>query len=79
MPLNLSDLTSGEQAYVVSIQGDKPLAVRLLDMGFVPGTPLKMMLSAPSGDPMVIRLRGYTLSLRHSEAACIRIAREAQP
>ncbi len=79
MPLHLNAVAPGEEVFVLSVRGDKPLAVRLLDMGFTPGTRLKVSLCSPSGDPMVVQLRGYTLSLRREEAACIFVSREAQP
>lgn len=50
---------------------DAALRRRLLDMGLTPGTAVLPYKTAPMGDPLEVRLRGYTLSIRKDEAARI--------
>ncbi len=69
----LAALSVGEAATVREVGGDGTLAVRLLEMGFVPGTSVKLVKLAPLGDPMQFEVRGYHLSLRRAEAARIRV------
>ncbi|MCK5666598.1 MAG: FeoA domain-containing protein, partial [Thiotrichaceae bacterium] len=47
------------------------LALKLLDMGCLPGTEVKMKFAAPLGDPICISVDGYRLSLRKAEASTI--------
>jgi ferrous iron transport protein A len=68
---SLDLLNPGDQAVVVRVEGCGETAERLLEMGVVPGTPLKVIKHAPLGDPVEILLRGYHLSLRRAEAAAI--------
>lgn len=69
----LSELDVGAAAIVAAVVGDGPVMVRLLEMGFVPGTPVQLVKAAPLGDPLQFRVRGYHISLRRSEAAMIRV------
>ena len=45
--------------------------VRLREMGLVPGTTVTLVRAAPMGDPLEIKVRGYNLTLRKSEAAAV--------
>jgi Fe2+ transport system protein FeoA len=72
----LSQLALGERAVVVAVENKGALAIRLLEMGFVSGTTVQLIKRAPMGDPLVISVRGYHISLRSSEAGAIRVARE---
>jgi ferrous iron transport protein A len=74
----LSDLAVGERAVVQRIRGERRTTVRLLEMGLVPGTTVELRRRAPLGDPLELRLRGYALSIRKSEAAGIEIDDEAR-
>ena len=67
----LDQLKPGDQAKVLEIHGEPETAERLMEMGLVVGTPLKVLKFAPLGDPMEIVIRGYHLTLRHSEATGI--------
>jgi ferrous iron transport protein A len=69
----LSELGVGATATVTAVDGDGPVLVRLLEMGFVPGTPVHLVKVAPLGDPLQFRVRGYHISLRRAEAARIRV------
>lgn len=47
---------------------------RLADLGFLPGTPLRVIRRAPLGDPTVFELRGYQICLRRAETALVDVA-----
>ena len=69
----LAQLTIGDVAQVVSIKGDTPISKRLMEMGVVPGVSVKVIKTAPFGCPLEIRVRGYHLALRKSEAETIKV------
>ncbi|MCA9582879.1 MAG: ferrous iron transport protein A [Myxococcales bacterium] len=71
--MTLRDLKVGQRAIVRSLHADRSMAQRLMEMGFVPGTEVRAVRLAPLGDPMELRLRGYSLTLRRSEAATVQI------
>ena len=50
---------------------------RLMEMGLLPGTRVRIVRFAPLGDPIELRLRDYSLSVRRAEAAGIRVRPEA--
>lgn len=58
----------GQTATVEKVGGIPALQSRLTDMGFVPGVSVRLLRTAPFGDPMQFFLRGYTLCLRKKEA-----------
>ena len=65
-------MTPGETAIIAGFSDDE-LSVKLLEMGFLPGTAVRFNFSAPLGDPVCVSVSGYDLSLRKSEAAAISI------
>lgn len=67
----LNELNIGDFAEVLSIEGSGDLRFRLLEMGVVRGTALSLVRVAPLGDPLVISVQGFQLSLRKEEAALI--------
>lgn len=69
----LSDITIGERAKVTAVNGNNPITRRLMEMGIVPGALVRMIKSAPFGDPLEIRVRGYHLAIRRSEADQIEV------
>ena len=71
---SLTSLAVGDSALVASIDGDDEISLRLMEMGLIPGVPLKLIGVAPLGDPLELELRGYRLSLRQSEARRIRVS-----
>jgi len=73
--LGLHELPRGVPAVIESMATDGPLAQRLADLGFLPGTRVAMIRRAPLGDPAVYEIRGTQLCLRRSEAAGIRVRR----
>ena len=66
--MNLAKLKVGEKAQVTRIDGDDAISIRLMEMGLIPGVEVKVLGTAPLGDPLEIELRGYRLSVRRSEA-----------
>lgn len=70
----LTDLPHGKDARVTAVNGTGRVTQRLLEMGVVPGVSLKVVKDAPFGDPIEVRLRGYSLAMRRSEADAIEIA-----
>ena len=66
--LSLARLPIGAQARVIAINGSGAIARRLMEMGVVPGAPVRVIKAAPLGDPIEIRVRGYHLALRRTEA-----------
>ena len=73
--LRLTDLPPGAIAEVVAVDPEGPSAKRLPDLGFTPGTEVRVVRRAPLGDPRVYELRGMRLCLRRSEAAWVRVRR----
>jgi Fe2+ transport system protein FeoA len=69
----LSEIPPEGSARVVSLGEDMDLAQRLMEMGVLPGTPVRVVRLAPLGDPIDIEIRGYHLSLRRREAAAIAV------
>ncbi len=65
---------AGDCVRVARVAGKGPLRQRLLDMGLTKGVSVTVQKVAPLGDPLEVRVRGYQLSLRKAEAACILLA-----
>lgn len=72
--MQLTDLPFGMSARVVRVSGDSAITRRLLEMGVIPGIELTVVRTAPFGDPLEIRVRGYSLAMRRNEAASIEVA-----
>jgi len=70
---SLAHLPVGVQARVIAVAGSNAVARRLMEMGVVPGAPVRVIKTAPLGDPMEIRVRGYHLALRRTEAQTITV------
>lgn len=70
----LVDLEIGNEAKIEKIIGETPVTKRLMEMGVVPGVTVRVVKTAPFGDPIQIRLRGYSLALRKSEAQTIEVS-----
>lgn len=69
---NVAQMKPGEVG-IISGFTDEVLSVKLLEMGCLPGAPIRFNFSAPFGDPICISVLGYELSLRLEEAATISI------
>jgi ferrous iron transport protein A len=66
--IKLSELAVGASATVRSYPKNAAAFIRLREMGLLPGTPVTLVRTAPMGDPIEIKVRGYHLTLRKSEA-----------
>lgn len=69
----LSDFTVGECGKIVKVSGEGKVRRRLFDMGVTPLAEVTMRKKAPLGDPIEVTLRGYELTLRKAEAACVEV------
>lgn len=70
----LNQVKVGVAVRVSHVNGAGPLRQRILDMGLTRGAEVKVRRMAPLGDPLEISVRGYVLSLRKAEAACIEVS-----
>jgi ferrous iron transport protein A len=69
----LSDLRVGESGRVLTVSAEDEVGCRLMEMGVTPGVEVRVLGTAPFGDPIEIEVRSYRLSLRKSEAARVEI------
>ena len=69
--IRLSVLRPGQKGIVVRVEGPSEIRRRLLDMGLVRGTEVRAIREAPLADPVEYEVKGYNLSLRREEAACV--------
>ena len=72
-PVSLDGLDAGTPARVLSVRGEGAVVRRLMEMGVVPGAPVRVIKAAPLGDPLEVRVRNYHLALRRSEARTITV------
>lgn len=72
--VSLKDMEPGQSGVVKTFHGEERQRLRLMEMGLLPGTPIRFVRRAPLGDPMEVEVRGFHLSLRAQEAACIGIS-----
>ncbi len=71
--MKLSELKTGERAYIVKVSGHGGFRKRIIEMGFIKGQPVEALLNAPLQDPVKYKLMGYEVSLRHDEAKLIEV------
>ena len=71
--MTLDKLPLGQEAVITAVGGEGALRCRLLDMGLIPKTRVRVEKVAPLGDPLELRLRGYSLSLRKEDAGKIEV------
>ncbi|MDE7300709.1 MAG: ferrous iron transport protein A [Clostridia bacterium] len=69
----LSEFTVGESGKIVKVNGEGKVRRRLFDMGITPQAEVLMRKKAPLGDPIEVTVRGYELTLRKDEAACVEV------
>ena len=69
----VKDLRIGESANVVKLYGEGAVKRRIMDMGITKGTSVTLRKVAPLGDPLELRVRGYELSIRKSDAEMIEV------
>ena len=66
--MTIKDLKVGQSARIDSVGGEGALRQHFLDMGVIPGAEVMLVKLAPLGDPMELRIHGYELTLRLSDA-----------
>jgi len=71
----LSAMRPGDYGHVLSLCPHCEVREHLLELGFTPGSEIKILRVAPLGDPMTVRVRGYQLSLRKREAEAVHMRR----
>jgi ferrous iron transport protein A len=71
--VKLSDLPVGASAVIRDFPKTGTSSVRLREMGLTAGAPIKLIRCAPFGDPIEVKIRGYHLTLRKSEAAHVMV------
>ena len=72
--MSIAELRPGVAAVVQAVGGDRAFRRRLMEMGLVPGTRIRLVKVAPFGDPMEIELRHGRISIRRHEAALVAVA-----
>ncbi|MBA3465063.1 MAG: ferrous iron transport protein A [Deltaproteobacteria bacterium] len=73
MVSSLAEISLGQTAKVVAVEGSRAFRRRLLEMGLIPGTDVTILTVAPLGDPLQIEVRGGQWSIRRAEAAQIQV------
>ena len=74
--IKLSELENGVSAVITKVRGYGAFRKRINEMGFIPGTTVKVIKKAPLHDPVEYELMGYRVSLRRSEANMIEVVSE---
>ena len=74
--MTLNDLKVGQSGVITAVGGEGALRLRLLDMGLIPKTRVRVQKVAPMGDPIQIQIRGYELTIRREDAQQIELQEE---
>ncbi|MEA3396612.1 MAG: FeoA family protein, partial [Chloroflexota bacterium] len=69
----LHELKVGQRGVIVHVSGKGSTKRRMMDMGLVPGSEVQVVRVAPLGDPIEFTVKGYSLSLRKSEANNVQV------
>lgn len=69
----MNHMKVGEQASIQEVRGPSALALRLQELGFVPGTAVQLVAKAAFGGAMAYRVRGSIVALRRADAACVEV------
>jgi Fe2+ transport system protein FeoA len=73
-PMHLADVALGQVVTVQHVGGERAFRRRLMELGLVPGTAVKLVGVAPLGDPLELLIRGCSLSIRGAEARNVVVA-----
>ena len=76
--MTLDKIHIGQSVRIVKISGEGALRQHFLDMGLIPGVNVKVEKYAPMGDPLQVRLHGYSLTLRKADAAKISVIKDVK-
>jgi len=77
--MKLSELKTGEKGIIVKVYGHGGFRKRIIEMGFIKGKEVEVLLNAPLQDPVKYKLMGYEVSLRHQEAEMIEVVSSETP
>ena len=77
--MKLSELKTGESGIIVKVLGHGGFRKRIIEMGFIKGQKVEVLLNAPLQDPVKYKLMGYEVSLRHQEADNIEVVSTDTP
>lgn len=73
MSVALSELRAGESGTITGFVDENPITARLMQLGVLEGEYVEVVRRAPAGDPIEIRILGYSLSLRGAEASLVSV------
>ncbi len=76
--MKLSSLKTGDTAIIIKVSGHGGFRKRIIEMGFIEGKKVEVLLNAPLQDPVKYKIMGYEVSLRHSEADQIEVFSEQE-
>ena len=76
--MKLSELKTGEKGVIVKVTGHGGFRKRIVEMGFIKGQTVEVLMNAPLQDPVKYKIMGYEVSLRHQEAAMIEVVSMAE-
>ena len=76
--MKLSDLKTGETGIVVHVHGHGGFRKRIVEMGFIKGETIKVLLNAPLRDPVKYKVMDYEVSLRRAEAELVEVVSEKE-
>ena len=76
--MKLSELKTGERGVIVKVNGHGGFRKRIIEMGFVKGSKVRVILNAPLRDPIEYEIIGYKISLRREEASKIEVISESE-
>lgn len=76
--MRLSELQTGERGVIIKVMGYGGFRRRIIEMGFVKGKTVEVLLNAPLKDPIKYKIMGYEISLRRQEAAMIEVVSEEE-
>ena len=77
--MTLDKIQIGASVRIIEVGGRGSLRQHFLDMGMIPGSVVRLVQYAPLGDPMELQINGYSLTLRKSEAAMIKVEECSEP
>ena len=76
--MKLSELKTGQKAVIVKVIGHGGFRKRIVEMGFIKGQTVEVLLNAPLQDPVKYKVMGYEVSLRRQEADMIEVSGSTQ-
>ena len=76
--MRLSELKTGEKGVIIKVLGHGGFRKRIVEMGFIKGKTVEVLLNAPLKDPVKYKVMGYEISLRHQEADMIEVISEEE-